>query len=67
MVFIVVFVFFWVYGGGVKSFDYIFVVLVLMVVFVIKFFDLNDVLLGFFNYVGGFVVVFFLFRSFEFF
>ncbi|WCN29555.1 hypothetical protein [Thermococcus kodakarensis] len=55
----------WAYGGGVKSFDYILAVLALMAAFVIKPSDLNDALLGFSNYAGGFAVVLFLFRSFE--
>lgn len=64
-VFTVVLVLSWAYGGGVKSLDYLLAVLALMAAFVIKPSDLNDALLGFSNYVGGFAVVLFLFRSFE--
>ncbi|WP_367883660.1 hypothetical protein [Thermococcus peptonophilus] len=64
MVFTAVLILSWAYGGGgVKSLDYIFAFLALVVAFVTKPTDLSDAILGFSNYVGGFAAALLLFRG----
>ncbi|AMQ19215.1 hypothetical protein [Thermococcus peptonophilus] len=65
VVFTAVLILSWAYGGGVKSLDYIFAFLALVVAFVTKPTDLSDAILGFSNYVGGFAAALLLFRGFE--